>query len=150
MKLNKKGFSTTAVVMGLVFAVILIVIGVTIANDLNTGAITATSANQTPLVYVSGTSVNYSLTPVEQGIVSGTVRVYNATVNLTIADNFTVDLTTGVLNVEVAGNNTFSAEWDYEHFGFVRGATRTVIIFIPLMLAIAALGIAAAFAGKNT
>jgi len=145
MLINKKG--QAALVMGLVFGVILLIIGVTIANNLNTSAQTETAATQS-IVYTNASNTqSFTLTPIEQGLTTASFRLYNATFNVTSA-NYTVT-TAGDLTVYANGNNTFTASWTYQHFGYVSGTTRTIILFIPLFIALAALAIAAAFVSKR-
>lgn len=145
---DKKAQMGFPVVMGLIFAVILAVIGITIATSLNNTATTLTSADQS-IVYTSApNNQSFTLTPIDRdSLTVATFRLYNATFNHT-TDNYTIN-TAGELVVFSNANETLTAAWTYQAFGYVTGVTSTMILLIPLFMALAAIGIAAAFAGKS-
>ena len=79
----------------------------------------------------------------EQGVVTSTVVIGNSTANFTTPDDYNVT-EAGVVTFIDTDNQTLTASYNYKSYGYVEaGTTRTVIGFIPLFIALAALAIAA-------
>lgn len=149
---NNKAQVSTPVIMGLIFAIILVVVGISISSGLNTTATTLTSNSFSMGVFVNNTWNNQTVTPVDQGGVTA-VYVGNTTQPVDSAD-YTVS-GAGVSTVRMVNANASNVtggyiNYTYQAYGFVSGVTSTMILLIPLFFGLAGLALAAFFLNKSS
>ena len=140
---NKAQMGMTTILIA-IFGMILLIVGVAIVADLFNAASNTISATQVlGDLADDGANQAFTLTPVGNQLVVSTVVVGNTSVVLT-SGNYTVT-TAGSLVVNTTHEaNSSSATWSYEPVGFIEdGTTRTVVSFIVVFFALAALAFVA-------
>lgn len=122
-------------VIALIFAiVVLIIAGVGLANDLVNNATTPTTVTSESFTGLNGVAVSLDNSP----IVAGSDRIFNSTgFNLTRGTNYTISLTAGTVTVLSTNfNQSLLADYKYEQVGFIGGTGATLLLLIPLLLAL--------------
>ena len=140
---NKAQMGMTTILIA-IFGMILLIIGVAIISDLFNAASNTVSATQVlGDLADDGANQAFTLTPVGNRLVTTTLVVGNTSVVLT-SGNYTITEAGSLVVNTTHEANSSSATWDYEPVGFIEtGTTRTVVSFIVVFFALAALAFVA-------
>ncbi len=140
---------TTIVVS--ILLMIFFIVGVAIVADIYSASSNTISTSQSlGTLTDDGANQAFTLAPVGNQLVTSSVVVGNTSLTLATG-NYTVT-TAGSLVVNTTDNvTTATASWSYEPVGFISpGTTRTVVSFIVVFFALAALAfVAFTFINKN-